>query len=40
MKITFKNILNERRWGEGIHWEFGTSRCKLYVEWIDNKVLL
>ena len=27
--------------GEGMDWEFGISRCKqLYIEWIDNKVLL
>ena len=26
---------------EGIDWEFGISRCKLlYLEWINNKVLL
>ena len=25
----------------GMDWEFGISRCKLlYIEWIDNKVLL
>ena len=25
----------------GIEWEFGVSRCKLlYIEWINNKVLL
>ena len=30
----------ERCWG-GMDWEFGVSRCKLlYLEWIDNKVLL
>ena len=31
------------RWeGEGgMDWEFGISRCKLlYIEWINNKVLL
>ena len=27
--------------GEGLDWEFGTSRCKLlYIEWINNMVLL
>ena len=27
-------------WG-GKDWEFGINRCKLlYIEWIDNKVLL
>ena len=27
--------------GEGMDWEFGISRCKvLYIEWINNKVLL
>ena len=27
-------------WG-GMDWEFGVSRCKLlYIEWINNKVLL
>ena len=27
--------------GGGMEWEYGISRCKLlYVEWIDNKVLL
>ena len=27
-------------WG-GMDWEFGISRCKLlYIEWINNKVLL
>ena len=27
--------------GGGMHWEFGISRCKLlYIEWINNKVLL
>ena len=26
---------------EGTDWEFGISRCRLlYVEWINNKVLL
>ena len=25
----------------GVDWEFGISRCKLlYIEWINNKVLL
>ena len=33
------------RWGGGggeeMQWEFGVSRCKLlYIEWINNKVLL
>ena len=29
-------------WGwEGTDWEFGISRCKLlYIEWINNKILL
>ena len=27
--------------GEGMEWESGMSRCKLlYMEWINNKVLL
>ena len=27
--------------GEGMEWEVGVSRCKLlYMEWINNKVLL
>ena len=27
-------------WGR-VDWEFGISRCKLlYIEWINNKVLL
>ena len=27
--------------GGGMNWEFGVSRCKLlYIEWINNKVLL
>ena len=27
--------------GGGMAWEFGVSRCKLlYIEWINNKVLL
>ena len=27
--------------GERMDWEFGISRCKLlYIEWINNKVLL
>ena len=27
--------------GGGMEWEVGTSRCKLlYIEWINNKVLL
>jgi len=27
--------------GEGMDWEFGIRRCKLlYIEWINNKVLL
>ena len=29
------------RRGVGKDWEFGISRCKLlYIEWINNKVLL
>ena len=32
----------QREWcGGGMDWEFGISRCKLlYIEWINNKVLL
>ena len=31
----------KRRGGGGMDWEFGISRCKLlYIEWINNKVLL
>ena len=27
--------------GGGMDWEFGISRCKLlYIEWLNNKVLL
>ena len=27
--------------GGGMEWEFGVNRCKLlYIEWINNKVLL
>ena len=27
--------------GGGVEWEVGVSRCKLlYIEWINNKVLL
>ena len=27
--------------GGGMDWEFGISRCKLlYIEWVNNKVLL
>ena len=27
--------------GRGMDWEFGVRRCKLlYIEWINNKVLL
>ena len=27
--------------GGGMNWEFGVSRCKLlYIEWINNEVLL
>ena len=29
------------QWVRGMDWEFGVSRCKLlYIEWINNKVLL
>ena len=29
------------RGGAGMEWETGVSRCKLlYIEWINNKVLL
>ena len=32
----------QREWcGGGMDWEFGISRCKLlYIEWINNKVLV
>ena len=34
-------LSRERGCGKGMDWEFGVSRCKLlYIEWIDNKVLL
>ena len=35
-------MVAKRKWGqEGTDWEFGVNRCKLlYVEWINNKVLL
>ena len=27
--------------GGGMDWEFGVNRCKLlYIEWVNNKVLL
>ena len=26
--------------GGGLDWEFGTSRYRLYIEWINNNVLL
>ena len=30
-----------RVYGGGMDWEFGVSRCKLlYIEWVNNKVLL
>ena len=33
-------VTKEERRG-GMDWEFGISRCKLlYIEWINNKVLL
>ena len=33
-------VQGEQGWG-GVDWEFGVNRCKLlYIEWIDNKVLL
>ena len=39
-----KNRLVVAKWeevGGGMNWEFGVSRCKLlYIEWMDNKVLL
>ena len=25
---------------EKIGWKFGVSRCKLHIEWINNKVIL
>ena len=35
-------MLPRGRGGEGgMEWEFGISRCKLlYIDWINNKVLL
>ena len=35
-------VEGEVRWGrDGVEWEIGVSRCKLlYIEWINNKVLL
>ena len=40
--IENKLMVAKRKWGqEGTDWEFGVNRCKLlYVEWINNKVLL
>ena len=29
------------KWGGGMDWEYGISRCKLlYIKWINNRVLL
>ena len=47
MKYRVTDIVNrlmvawvEGVWG-GMDWEFGVSRCKLlYIQWINNKVLL
>ena len=34
-------VAKGKRAGEQIEWEIGVSRCKLlYLEWINNKVLL
>ena len=34
-------VAKGKRVGEQIEWEIGVSRCKLlYLEWINNKVLL
>ena len=34
-------VAKAERSGRGMDWEFGTCRCKLlYIEWINNKVLL
>ena len=34
-------VAKEEGGGGGIDWEFGISRCQLlYIEWINNKVLL
>ena len=34
-------LLKGRQGGGGMDWEFEISRCKpLYIEWINNKVLL
>ena len=36
-----KQICGCQGTGGGMDWEFGISRCKLlYIEWINNKVLL
>ena len=46
LKIALPGIKNlwlprGRGSGRGMDWEFGVSRCKLlYIEWINNKVLL
>ena len=34
-------VAKGERGGGGMDWEFGVSGCKLlYIEWINNKVLL
>ena len=34
-------VAKGKRGESGIHWEFGVRKCKLlYLEWINNKVLL
>ena len=37
-----QNLKNNTIGGRGgLDWEFGTSKCKLlYIEWINNEVLL
>ena len=41
-KQTHRHVVAKGEGGEGgMEWEFGVSRCKLlYIEWINNKVLL
>ena len=36
----YKAFYKVEQGGEGKDWEFGTSRCKLYIGWINNKDLL
>ena len=41
MKQTDSQIQRTDLWLPRMEWEFGISRCKLlYIEWINNKVLL